>query len=99
MADQLASARLMALAGQGESALATFEELFGGLPEEESLQLEYARIASAVPDKQAVAKRIYEQLTRSDSPVISNTARSRIYRCGPRICGSRSGSGAEITSG
>ncbi len=75
MADQLASARLMALAGQGESALATFEELFGGLPEEESLQLEYARIASAVPDKQAVAKRIYEQLTRSDSPVISNTAR------------------------
>ena len=46
----------MALAGQGESALATFEELFGGLPEEESLQLEYARIAAAVPDKQAVAK-------------------------------------------
>lgn len=75
MADQLASARLMALAGQGESALATFEELFGGLPEEESLQLEYARIAAAVPDKQAVANHIYEQLTRSDSPVISNTAR------------------------
>ena len=28
-----------------------------------------------MPDKQAVAKHIYEQLTRSDSPVISNTAR------------------------
>lgn len=39
MADQLASARLMALAGQGESALATFEELLAGCPKKKACSL------------------------------------------------------------
>ena len=73
-AERLNNARLMAMAGQYLKAAEIFDNLFQGVPQENSLLLEYARYLMQSKTRQAEGRRLFIRLARSHSLLIAREA-------------------------
>lgn len=78
LAEPYAAMRLLAVAGRHDEAARETERLFRGVPPESSLRLEYADELLRTAERKGEGKTLLEELTRSPSRFISQSARKRL---------------------